>query len=311
MADFTTGMTKAATVDDSIVLLYNAAVILAATPELVADQAANIKTEINAKSIQFSKYSNLALATTALTAAADPDSTALADTAVTLTPAEHGLVVTTTKLASVQTGGKVDVAAAQLVGRNMGATLDKLAILALEAHTTNALYPGAVASEATVGASDILDGAAAAKCYNKLARSNVPGLFGGMYIGIAHDDVLHDLREDTATGSWVDVSKYADPGSVLRNEVGMYKGIRWLRSANVTVNADAGSGTVDTYHTAVLGYNALGKAVSVEPGVRITGPFDKLGRFVNIGWYGIVHYDEIDSANMCLLTSASSIGSNS
>jgi len=310
MADFTVGMTKAATVDDSQVLAYAQAILLVATPELIVDQAANVKEEINAKSITFSKYSNMALATTPLTDGVDPDSVALADSAVPLTPVEQGDVVTTTKLASLQTGGRVDEAAVRLVGRSLGTTQDKLGMNILDAFTTTVIYPNAIASEATVTDSDILDGLFAGRLYNKLARLNVPGLFGGSYIGIAHDDVLHDLRQDTQTGGWMDVSKYAEPDSVLRNEVGMYKGIRWLRSANASIGNGSGAGAVDTYRVNVLGFNALGKAVSLPPGVRITGPFDKLARFVNIGWYGVFVYSVIDTANMVQGICASTVGAN-
>jgi hypothetical protein len=124
-----------------------------------------------------------------------------------------------------------------------------------------------------------MDKAFAGRLYNKLARTNTPPIFGGLYVGIAHDDVLYDLRNDTATGAWVDVGKYASPESVLRNEVGMYAGIRWLRSGNATVTSDGGAGTVDTYSTNVVGYNALGRADTIAPSIKITGPFDVLGQY--------------------------------
>ena len=91
------------------------------------------------------------------------------------------------------------------------------------------------------------------------------------------------LRNDTATGAWVDVGKYANPQSVLQNEVGMYAGIRWLRSGNATITTDGGAGTVDIYNTNVVGFNALGRADTIPPKLVITGPFDVLGRFLNIG----------------------------
>mgnify|MGYP003345792982 CR=1 FL=1 len=151
--------------------------------------------------------------------------------------------------------------------------------------------------------SDVLDLKFANRLYNKLARANVTGI-NGNYIGIAHDDVLFDLRD-----SLIPVKQYADLTSVMTNEVGMAAGIRWLRSGNVTVTADS-NGTIDSYKTMVYGFNALGKAVSEEPHPVISGPFDKLGRFTNVGWYGVFKHAFIDTANAVQGITASSVGSN-
>ena len=90
----------------------------------------------------------------------------------------------------------------------------------------------------------------------------------------------------------------------------MFGGFRWISSPLVSINTDAGSGAVDTYHTQFFGYNAFGYAESQTPGGTLTGPFDKLGRFVNIGHYGVYDFGIVDSNAHWLVTSASSIGSN-
>jgi hypothetical protein len=89
----------------------------------------------------------------------------------------------------------------------------------------------------------------------------------------------------------------------------MFGGIRWLRSKNVTVTANS-NGTIDTYKVNVLGFNALGKAVSEEPHIVISGPFDKLLRFVNVGWFGVFEYGVVDTDNMVQGICASSVGNN-
>lgn len=305
---FTSNASGTAVLDDSVVQIYSEAIIYASTPELVADQVANVQEDVNGKSITFTKFSNMALATTALTELDDVTSVALSDSAITITPAEYGAVVTSTKLANLQSGGKVDLAAAYLVGRNMGATLDKLAINVLQAGGGTSVLSGDVA-EASQTTSNILDKTLANRLYNKLARTNVVP-FDGFYIGIAHDDVLHDLRSDTAAGGWVDVNKYTGQINVFKNEVGMYAGIRWLRSANGYINTDGGSASTDTYHTFVCGFNSLGKAQSSAPQVKILPASDKLGRFMNIGWYWVGNYGVIDSSAYAIGISTSTVGSN-
>lgn len=308
MADFTSDMTKAATMDNSQVLLYWQGVLFAAQPYLVATQVATVKEDINAKSIQFSKIGDLTVSTTALTDGVDPDSEAMSDTAVTLTPAEHGKVVTTTRLASLQTGGKVDVAAIQAVGIHMGKQLDKQAVEALDAFGGTIIYPNSATAASNLATSDVMDKLFAGRLFNKLSRAAIPGI-NGSYIGIAHDDVLHDLREDAGAGSWTDVNKYSNLMPVLNGEVGMFKGIRWLNSGNATLTADS-NGTIDSYKVNVVGLNALGYAVSQAPRMVISGPYDKLQRFVNIGWYGVVHYDTIQAENQVQGICASSVGAN-
>lgn len=296
-----TGTTE---IDQSTVALYSDLIVYAATPELVATQVANVKESLNAKSITYTKYSNLTAISSALTEDDEATAVAMADSVVTLTPAEYGNVVTVSSLISHQTSGHVDSGAAYLIGRNMGTSMDGLAIAALDAFGGTVLYPNAASSANTCGLGDVMDKTFAGRLYNKLSRTNVPGLMGGQYIAIAHDDVLHDLRQDTSTGGWIDVSKYANPQSVLQGEVGMYSGIRWLRSSNVTLTS---STIAYTSKVNVCGFNSLGYAVAQAPGIRIAPANDNLGRFVNVGWYGVFVYDTIDANNQIQGICASSI----
>lgn len=302
---FTTVMTLTTDVDDSVITLWDEGIILGYTPELVVDQLATVKRQIGAKTIQFTKYNNLTLATSALTEDTDPASVALVDAAITITPVEQGNVVTTTKLANLQTGGKVDTAAALLVGRNMGATQDKLGMAVLEAFSTTVIWPNTITATTDLTADDVLDKKFANRLYNKLARVNVPPIDGD-YFGIAHEDALFDLRE-----SMTPVTQYQDLTSIRQNEVGRFAGIRWIRSSNSAIVDGGGAGTVDAYYIAVLGANAFGKAVSEEAHPVMSGPFDKLSRTVNIGWYGVFKYSIIDTGNMVLGRVASSVGANS
>ena len=307
MADFTTVMTSTAEVDDSLITLMDRQFYIASGEEGITDQFVTYKQEIDAKSIDFNRYERLSLATTPLVEKEDVTSAALTDSVVTLTPAEYGNVVTTTKLANLQTGGKADAAASRVVGVNAGETLDKLAILAGEA-STNVLYVGQTA-EADITATDVMDGDFLDTMYNKLSRKNIVK-FDGYYIAQMHDDVITDLRKDASAGSWVDVNKYSNPESILRNEVGTYKGFKIIRNNNSTINTDGGALTVDTYKSLFMGFNALGKAESSPLTQKITGPFDKLGRFMNMGWHWVGQYKIIDQDAIWLGYSASSVGAN-
>jgi N4-gp56 family major capsid protein len=303
---FTANMSTAAAVDDSVMQAYDAAFILANGQSNVMDQFVQYRQDIGAKAIELPKFSRIAVATTPLTEDEDAASTALADTKIVLTPKEYGAVVTRTNLASLQTGGKADLAAATVVGTNWGQTMDKLAILALDAGTAVSV-DGGLPADYTAG--DVATVTFLNTLYNKLARASVP-MINGAYVFVAHDDVIHDLRIATGAGSWLDVTKYATPEAALRNEVGMLGGFRIVRDNQATFADQAGAGTVDVYNSYAFGFNALGKAVSQPGRLTFTGPFDKLGRFVNVGWYEVCEYKIIDSEAIFVGQCASSVGAN-
>ena len=174
MADYTTGMSDAAVLDDGIVLAYDQQFLIASSQINVMDQFVTMKNDIGAKSITMTKYANTALATSALTDSTDPDSTLMVDSSITITPAEYGQVLTTTKLAELQNGNKIDTAPARIVGNNMGATLDKLAVAAGEGSSNELIT---AASEAALTATDIMTVTFLNKLYNKLSRTSQPSSF--------------------------------------------------------------------------------------------------------------------------------------
>jgi len=305
---FTINLSGTAQVDDSIVKEFDAEFRVALAEQGSAAQFASIKKDFQAESISLPKYDQLALATTPLVETDDVDSEAMVDSKVIVTPKEFGKVVTTTKLASLQTKGMADRAAARLVGINAGRTDNKLALLAMDA-SSNVLFASGTDEVSTV-AGDIMTGSLMGKAYNKLARANALGVANGDFVMIAHDDVIHDIREGSGANSWIDAHKYSLPESLLKNEVGMYKGFRVIRDNLSTINADGGAAGVDVYTSYMIGFNAFGVGQSHPIEMRATGPYDKLNRFVNLGWYGVFEYKIVEDQALWLIKSASSVGDN-
>ena len=306
---FTINLSGTAQVDDSIRSEFDAEFRVALAEQGAAAQFASIKKDFEAESISLPKYDQLALAVTPLVEEDDVDSEAMVDSKVLVNPKEYGKVVTTTKLASLQTAGMADRAAARLVGINAGRTDNRLAILALDA-STNVIYSNA-GGRAAITPADIMTGTLMGTAFNKLARKEAIGIANGDYVMLAHDDVIHDLREATGAASWVDVNKYSLPENALRNEVGMYKGLRVVRDNLTTILADAGDATTDVYVSHVIAFNAFGKGTSMDIEMRATGPYDKLNRFVNLGWYGVFEYKIVEQDALWSIESASSVGQNS
>lgn len=301
MADFYSNLSGTSEVADSIKTAFVTSAIIAYGQDNVTDRFAQFKQQIGAAAISLPRYSRLTPATTPLNEREDAVGQAVSDSKRVFTPLEYGDVVTKTELASLQTGGTLDLVVPQLLGKSAGETTDILAINALVA-TTNSIAWG-TGSAGALQSSDVMNKTAAEKLYNKLARANVPTLDGGMYVMFAHADVISDLQNDTNPGSWVDVAKYAQPDTVFANEMGMYKGMRVIRDNHVPVDT---SGAFAKYTSVVIGFNALGKVESMPLTFTATGPFDRLGRFVNLGWKWTGTYGIVEPAAVVKIQTASS-----
>lgn len=300
-------MSGSTELDNSAVLAFEAAFMVAAGQDNVMDQIAQYRTSIGAKSVEMTKYARLAKATTPLGEYDEAGRVTMADTQILFTPAEYGQAVTTTKLASLQSGGKIDLAAAQVVGINAGSTTNQLAVNALNA-STNVIFNG-TGTEAALAAGDTLTPQFMNRMYNQLSRRNIQKI-DGMFVAVLHDDQIHDLRNATGAGSWQDLAKYTDGVTPLRNEVGMISGFRIVSNNDIVFADQSGAGTVDAYRGLFLGANALGKAESQPLRLTLTGPFDALGRFVNLGWHWVGTYGIVDTDAVFVGVTSSSVGAN-
>lgn len=305
---FVANMSGSTELDNSAVLAFEQAFLVSAGQDNVMDQLAQFRQQIGAKSVEMTKFARLAKATTPLGEYDDAGRATMADTQILFTPAEYGQAVTTTKLANLQSGGKVDLAAAQVVGINAGSTTNQLAVNALNA-SSNVIFNGTAGTEAGLAAGDVMTPQFMNRIYNKLARANIQKI-DGMYVAVLHDDQIHDLRNATGAGSWQDLAKYTDGVTPLRNEVGMISGFRIVSNNDIVFADQSGAGTVDAYRGLFLGANALGKAESSALRLTITGPFDALGRFINIGWHWVGTYGIVDTDAVYVGVTSSSVGAN-
>ena len=187
----------------------------------------------------------------------------MTDAEIVITPVEYGRVITKTKLASLHSGGQVDLAAAIQVGRDAGRTQDGRAIIALDA-STNLVFAGASTSVASMVAADVADVVFLEDAYNLLARESVPAI-GDMYVAVMHEDVISDLREDAGANSWTDINKYTNAIPLLKNEVGMLKGFRIVRQNDSTIQSNAGQGNVNVYNSYFVGLESSKEMYSPYP----------------------------------------------
>lgn len=393
------------TLSGDILDVMNKQAEFAFTPKMIFAQVAESKMHENGvdadpgSPVKFTIYDSMNPATDTLSETSDPDAVAISSTQKSVTLLEKGNVtVSTEKIANLDTVGKVrESTVPTLVGQNMGESTDIYArtVFDTQVGTDYVTYVGQTA-KASIASTNIMTAAQVRKARAKLENENVPvDPRWGSYIAIMHPSVIYDLRTETGDAAWIEVSKYADPSSALKGEVGMFDGFRFIQTTNTLHEPDAGAAaqtatTVDGAHaigattlavasatgivagdeitvtvdsvaytypvTAVatndltigacynvdgnvyrtntaglvvaaaggeavkegvnvftsyfIGHQALAYAYAVTPEMRVTGPFDKLGRLVNVGWYGLHAYGELRPESLHKVFSASSIANN-
>lgn len=253
-----------ALLSDSAVDLMNQAVIVSGNAYNKVDAYATIREDAMANSIAFTVFSRMSAATTPLTDGTEASSTTMGDTKVQLTMDEYGSVITSTSLANIATGGKADLASAELVGINLGETTDKLGMAALEA--------GSNTITATTVKADLRT------AYTALAGAGIAKFEDGRYVAFMNPADVASIKDD-----YISIAQNTDIGAATSGIVGALEGCTIVETNSAT------SGTIT-----VAGKNSLGKGIAQAPELRVTEGNDNLQRSVSIGWYGVMKYSIID-----------------
>lgn len=279
------------------------------------------KQSMPGSSVRFTKHTELAEATAALTEATDVTPATIADdTPVDVTLVEQGNAVGVTARLRGTSFLPVDPIKANLIGYNAGVSMDSIVRAILEAGT-NVYYTDSNTARTGIAANEILDQSdEVRKVVAKLRGASVP-TFNGYYAGVIHPDVSYDFRGATGAGNWRDPHVYSKPEEIWNGEMGAFEGVRFLESPRAPLFANAsngagGAGTIDVYGTLIFGRESLAKAYSLaagfgpQPRLVVAPVTDKLRRFTHVGWYHFVGYSIFRQESVRRIESASSIGVN-
>lgn len=311
---------------DTVQAAYEQLAYFALRSELLFDQAADVQPtnqSMPGSSVVFTKFADLAAATSALTETSDVTAVAMSDSQVTVTLAEYGNAINTTAKLRGTSFLDVDAAAANIIGYNAGDSLDQIVRDVLAAGT-NVVYGGGgstdPSSRVTVQAEDIIEANDIRKVTAALRKANV-ATFNGYYMGYIHPDVSYDLRRETGNASWNAPHINVDTAGIYNGEIGMFEAVRFIETPRAKVFTDASNGTsttgtIDVYCTHIMGRQSLAKAYSAIDGNGaypkvVEGPVvDTLRRFNPIGWYWLGGYGRFREESLRRIESSSSIGSN-
>lgn len=230
-----------------------------------------------------------ALATTPLSETTDVSAVAPpAPTRVTVTVNEYGNAnIPTLRLRQLAFTAP-DPALANILGKNMIDTLDKLVQNVVDAGTNIlGVNGGAIKSntsgfaEASVAGTDLFSSAVARDAVTLLRRRNAGGRDNNdLYVAVIHPDVAVDVLSDTG---WLSPHQYVDTTNIYNAELGTYLGARYIQSPRCTVVAD-GVTSAKVYRTYFAGAQALVEAVVASEHTVIGPQTDHLRRFFPMGW---------------------------
>jgi N4-gp56 family major capsid protein len=228
------------------------------------------------KVVYFTRHTPLATATTALTEGVNPAEVNLTATTVSATLAEYGNTVRISRflaLTSIDANNKEKI---EVVGQNMGETLDEL--------TRNELFTGATVQFAggkvaltAVAASDVLSVAEIRKAVRTLKKNKARRYQDPVapWLGKIGPDTSYDLTSDT---TFINADIYDNQAQKLYNgEIGKILGVRMLE----TPNQKNESSTVTVFSNFIHGSDAFGC-------INLTGDGPQLY---------IIPHTQIDSGN--------------
>lgn len=256
---------------------------------------------------QFFDSTSVTAAKTPLNEEQDVDSQKLPATlTVDLTVNEYGMAVTRTRKLVYFSFADVDQIAARSVGAHQADVLDEL-VQDVLITGTQILRAQNRSSVGTVTATDYIRATDVRKSHTWLDANKVPTFGGGFYAGGIHPHVLHDLREETGSGSWRVPTEYGtNQTNIWTGEFGEFEGVRFVTNTRTRTGTD-GASSAKVYRTFILGREAIAEKVVEEPNTVLGPVTDKLARFRTIGWYGVLGWCLYRNESLIVLQSASSV----
>lgn len=242
----------------------------------------------NGKTIEFRKFSGLAVAKNALTEGAlYTNLKDITSTTVTATVAQYGDAVGFSDLVSTTTIDPILTETTQILGEQSAETIDEIIRDVLVAGT-NVSYAGGRTSRVTLTAADVLTPAEVRKAALILKLSRAPKI-GGKYHAIIHPRQTFDLMNST---EWRDAQNYHQTGRIFEGSLGELYGVVFWETDKVPelLNAGAG-GTVEVYQSMFFGAESFGIVDLAKHNLRTiykalgsAGTADPLEQQQTMGW---------------------------
>lgn len=242
------------------------------------------------RTVNFTRYEPMTIITDPLGEASNPVTCAITACTVSMTLSEYGLITVHSKLnslVSIDSGMKEKV---ELVGQNMGETLNRLVRAELQSGGT-AFYPNGHAVT-TLAAGDVLDACNIRMIVRQLELAKAKPYKDGMFIGKTDPYSKYRLLSDT---TWVNAHTYKDGKELYKGEMGELYQVRWLLNTDLSSGTEAAgsaASTVVRFYTYVHGDNSFGvydlaqdkPKLYIQP--NIVDSNSPVGRISLVSWAG-------------------------
>jgi len=227
-------------------------------------------------SVVFSIYSDLAQATSTLTESSDVSSIALGNPSqVTVTLAEYGSAVSTTKKLNLTSFNDVDSALADIIAYNAADSIDNVVGQVLCAGT-NVIYGNGPTgttptSSATVLPVDTITTADIRNAVVTLRTNKALPRIGELYAAYLHPRQSADLRAESGTGGFQELTQYVDRTPFTAGAVGVLEGAFVVETPRVLngLNLAAGIGTTVSVTNKALTSNVATLTTAVAHGLGV------------------------------------------
>nr|DAV82297.1 MAG TPA: major capsid protein [Caudoviricetes sp.] len=240
-ADPNTNVTTDAGMSVENKTFYDKELIRTAGPQLVHDQFAQKRPipKNGGQTIEFRQFAELPKALTPLTEGVTPNGKKLSATAKTATVSQYGDYVTISDKLDLTAIDPVALEAVDVIGKQMGLTLDTV--------TRNKLQQGLqvmyaplrvgdteteVSSRSKLDTSSVLTVKLVQQARTELKAMNVPTFDDGCYVMIIHPYAAYDLKRDP---EWRKPHEYADTRELYNGEIGMVDGVRFVETSEAKI----------------------------------------------------------------------------
>jgi len=246
--------------------------------------------------VRWTRFSPLALITTALSEATNPAEVAMTATQVSATLAEYGNVTNVSSLFSMT---QIDVGLKEHIevhGQNAGESIDQLIRNELHSGATSQTVVTATAASnfSNIHTSDVFTGLEVRRAVRTLKLNKAQRFESGLYRGIIGPANSYDLFGNS---EWLDAHRYTTSDAIERGVVGKLHGVEFVETNNQYVTLSGGfsaavSNVANVYETYIFGKNAygvvnLGSITAPVVIVKNPGPNDTsnpLNMFSTVGW---------------------------
>lgn len=250
----------------------------------------------SSKTFQYTRYDRLNLPISSLTDGSTPDNTSMSISTVSATADQWGAYINITDVAQLTIKHPVLQKGIELMAYQAAETVDREIIKVLNNSATNVTYghngSGFAASRSALTTSYILNTASVKSAVATLRNNGAVEYDGQNYIGVIDPSVEMDVMGDS---TFVNASSYSNIKALYNGEIGMWFGVRWMRS---------------NFIPAIVGIAAQDLTGSTSGGSLATGNYNSYfsGQNPNTGVYDRVTANDV--ANVASGSSGSITGSS-